>query len=80
MNPVAELAKNLAEEAAKSGNVQLGIVMLQDQDGNMHKTEFGFGADPVQSVVISDAVVEKNDEPPQEPEKPDAVDVRTTDA
>jgi hypothetical protein len=43
MNEVAELARKLAEEAAQSGKAKTALVLIQDYDGVIHKTEFGFG-------------------------------------
>ena len=76
MNKVAKLARKLAEEAVKSRLVKVGIVMLQDNDGEMHKTEFGFNSETVEeTVVVVEGVEEVEEvtlvlEPPQEAENP----------
>jgi len=75
MKEVAELARKLAEEAVKTGKVKLGMVMLQDVDGIMHKTEFGFDQD-VKNTYVQHEIKEPVIEPPKaQPKDNDIIDV-----
>jgi len=62
INNALELTKFLSTQAQNSGFAKSGFVVVLDNNGVLHKTEFGFSAqnEIIENAVVKNEVLEMN--------------------